>query len=65
MNKNIKRHLISASRVFVSAFAGTLLVALNSGINWDKSALVALATAGISAGLKSVLQYIVKPDTTA
>lgn len=56
----LNRYLISSLRVFGATFIGTILVSVQSGIALDESGLTALVVAGVSAGLKAVIESFSK-----
>lgn len=57
MNDTLKRHVISAARVFVSAFIVSLAgsIAAAGSITWTKEFIIPLCIAAVSAAIKSVM----------
>ena len=56
---NLKRHILSATRVFISAFLGTITVQLAAlPMSGWKDYLISMMTSALIAGLSSLIKVI-------
>lgn len=63
---NVKQHLISIATTFVTAFLVTVSMAVQvPEFSFSKQTLVAVALAGIIAGLRAIFKFIVEFFTTS
>lgn len=63
MSKNTKRYVLSSIITFIASFCAAVLPSVGD-LEFSRAALVALVLVGVRAGVKAILEFIVKVTST-